>query len=112
MNCSCMIVFICSLTNIHTSIYILNICVILLLHVFLYIYIYIYINVLASLSKKYFSGFEVAVQPQATFYVLANFSPLRCAKTMPTDVELIKFFRDMCDQVSYYYLKLTTNPNY
>jgi aspartate/methionine/tyrosine aminotransferase len=40
----------------------------------------------------------MAQQPKATFYVFANFSPLLSISNIKNDVELIEFFRDMCNK--------------
>jgi aspartate/methionine/tyrosine aminotransferase len=45
---------------------------------------------LNSIGQKYLNGSVIAKQPEATFYVFADFSALK-----QTDVEIQEFFRDM-----------------
>ncbi len=43
----------------------------------------------------------MAQHPQSTFYVFTNFSPLLAKSSIiKTDIDLIKYFRDMCDKGS------------
>ena len=59
------------------------------------------ISRLEAISAKYFAGFVMAQPPQSTFYVFANFSPLLAnSSIIRTDIDLIKYFRDMCNKGS------------